>query len=296
MDHKGHHDKQSWSRPLPGVVERICFNFLTACDMRCDFCYCPFNGRPPNPEVMKRVVTRCADLGARTITFGGGDPLLSAEFPALAAHALDLGFTVHIDTNGTALGSKHDGLLLRVALLGLPLDGSRPEMHAKMRGSYGTRHFDLICQHLARLSELRINLKVSTIVSAENVADLPLLAALLDRYNLHIWSVYEPWFFDFMPSSALRHGLPPGAFEEVSRSLVAEPHRFSVEINPIRERAGTYFFVGHDGDVYTVAAGSPSRYHSLGPIFEDDIIERWLAIAYTSIRNNVRGRYENACC
>src|SRR5437660_4987884 len=137
------------------MIERVCFHFLDTCNMDCPYCYCPFQHKPVRLDVCLSIVDRCASLGIRVITFGGGDPFAFPDFKYLAEHAVESQMKVHVDTNGICLRERdYPWLEKNVHLLALPLDGPDRQVHGKMRGS--DQHFDTVLKHLRGLAPINI--------------------------------------------------------------------------------------------------------------------------------------------
>jgi MoaA/NifB/PqqE/SkfB family radical SAM enzyme len=73
------------------------------CQLSCSHCYA---GSGPGgthgtmtPEDWQNLITQAAELGARHITFIGGEPTLHPDLPRLARHALALGLNAEIYSN-----------------------------------------------------------------------------------------------------------------------------------------------------------------------------------------------------
>jgi [mycofactocin precursor peptide]-tyrosine decarboxylase / 3-amino-5-[(4-hydroxyphenyl)methyl]-4,4-dimethylpyrrolidin-2-one synthase len=83
--------------------EVVHIELTSRCNLRCPYCYVPRNDRNLPHEDWSRIIRQLADAGVFQITFGGGEPLLRDDAPALAKFADDSGMNVTITTNGTPL-------------------------------------------------------------------------------------------------------------------------------------------------------------------------------------------------
>src|SRR5262249_54830212 len=139
------------------------------------------------------VVRRCYELGAKVITFGGGDPFKFAPIERIVELAHSLGLEIQIDTNAISLTPRHYPLLTDyVSLLGLPLDGPAASIHDSIRSAPG--HFEMIQRHLAALQDRSLSIKINTVVTALNSAEVPMIAPLLNEYpSVQRWSLYQFW-------------------------------------------------------------------------------------------------------
>lgn len=209
----------------------------------------------------------------KVVTIGGGDPFLYPFLPAMIRSAKKAGLFVHVDTNALALRQTPEVAELiaeSVDLIGLPLDGSNARIHGAMRSSPG--HFDLILRKLAWLDFCVRKIKVNTIVTAANVADLPLLRDLVERLRPARWSVYQYWPLSLGAKAQVSHGIERQSFVSAVASLEALKH-VRMEVNPLPSRRLTYPFVSHEGEVYLHSGSSLSDYEKLGTLFDDRVVD-----------------------
>jgi MoaA/NifB/PqqE/SkfB family radical SAM enzyme len=272
-------------------LDRVIFNFLDRCNMTCKYCYCPFLRQSVDPKLCHRIVAHCLHLGARVITFGGGDPFMYRFIHDLVKQARDGGVFVHVDTNALSMRkADHDAIRRHVGLVGLPLDGPDAQSHGRMRGS--ARHFDIVLGHLDRLCDMGVRVKVNTVASKLNIDCLVALAELLRNRALFRWSIYQFWPFDEITQANNEYGLPRERFDEELKRINSLGLPFPVEAGPVSERAGTYFFVTHTGLVYSNSAEQESQYQFLGSIFDDNTIDAWLRHSGGSMREAAKSRYD----
>jgi hypothetical protein len=112
------------------------------CDLRCAFCFASAGGASSDPAV--------ADLAARmrrlydaagpvNLQLSGGEPCVRDDLPEIAARARQIGFTfVQVNTNGLRLARDpafaHRLRDAGVATVFLQFDGTRDDIHERMRG------------------------------------------------------------------------------------------------------------------------------------------------------------------
>lgn len=278
--------------PPRHCIERVCFNFGGTCNMKCDYCYIPFTGTKVDSSRCLAIVDRCAELGAAVITIGGGDPMAFRAIESMIVRCRDHNVEVHIDTNAISLRPRHIPLLRdSVSLVSMPLDGSASAVHDEMRSYPG--HFDIVLNRITSLPHGTPRLKINTVVSRKNRADMVNMVDLISRLSPFRWSLYQYWPLSLGSRSARFHQLDEFEFTEVANSLPPAIGDCDVEINPIAERAGTYLFVSHDGEVYTHHASDNNSYVMLGSIFSDETIESWRSLSIPSVRARAIGRYDS---
>lgn len=182
------------------------FFLLPDCNMACTFC-----GSETDFAVMSKVqaesaLVELAAQGLRNVVLGGGEPFLWPHgLRDLARLAKGLGFTVQVCTNGIHLPPGFAGLAEFDRFI-LPLEALDPAVHDRLRHHPGGHHA-VVMARLQALVEARRELTVSTVVTKQNLQELPALAAFLGGLKgrgarLHAWHLYR-----FLPvgRSGARH-------------------------------------------------------------------------------------------
>lgn len=262
--------------------------------MKCEWCYVPFGPPAVREAVVVSVVRRISHLGFTHLTIGGGDPFQYRHLGSTLQLAKSLGFLVHVDTNGIALRDSEQTLAIlrcNVDLLGLPLDGSCPEIHDEMRLSPG--HFDKVALQLQWLSKF-LRIKINTIVTAANLDDLPSLARLVTTLKPSRWSIYQYWPLGPAAKAQLTHSVSDVDFMNATEQVrLAFPHiNTSIEITPRESRRDTYPIIHHDGEVFIHTPRPENKFLSLGSIFNDETFERILQLCNPD-RPCAVARFEN---
>lgn len=111
----------------------ISWHLTFRCNKKCHYCGAWHLDYPElgTSEVLDRLDQIC-ELGARWITFSGGEVLLRDDLREIISHAKAKGIRVFIDTNGVLLPQKIDELR-GVDRITLSLDGPE-EVHDSVRG------------------------------------------------------------------------------------------------------------------------------------------------------------------
>jgi MoaA/NifB/PqqE/SkfB family radical SAM enzyme len=162
-------------------VATIDFHVTSECSQECPYCWGPQQIRALGTRTAMRIIDHIGHFGVRRIVFTGGDPLQRADAARLIRHAKRRGLEVALSTTGDRLTPA---FLRRCAsaidLISLPLDGSCEEISALTKKA---GHFDAIMQALALVSRYpHLDVKVCTPVTRKNLADIPKIAALVDRW------------------------------------------------------------------------------------------------------------------
>jgi MoaA/NifB/PqqE/SkfB family radical SAM enzyme len=173
------------------LAPRVASLLLTyRCQLRCG--YCPFHARAhEGPEAGEdawvEVLDRLAAAGVRRVSFSGGEPTLHAALPALVAHAHGLGLTTSLVTNGHLL----DELLPRLVSAGLDaltvsLDCIDPAVYRRIRGGPPGSARPLLASLRAAREGQRLWVGVNTVLSRENLPQLPGLLEFCHAHALPI--------------------------------------------------------------------------------------------------------------
>lgn len=144
------------------------------CNQECVFCL-EEDGRserfvdPTTAEVFGHL-ERLFGLGARHITFMGGETFFRKDLPRILSHARSVGYTrIGVTTNGTVLSKK--GFLRELVGAGLDfielsIHGHTPELANAIGGTHFT--FERQAQALAQIDELGLFTIVNVVVCREN--------------------------------------------------------------------------------------------------------------------------------
>ena len=179
------------------------------CNLACDFCYGPVPGKDP---VDRRydILQAIAASSARAVTFCGGEPLLVKRVDEYAAVLRQRGKSTVLNTNGELLRRRLDqGFSLgNFDMVGISVEGSTPDVHRAMRGKKAD--LDEVIEAVRLVTkEPGVSLKLGTVVSAVNRADLPALARTvrdLGPGRLAPVPVQQPGRPEHRPAAALAYG------------------------------------------------------------------------------------------
>jgi MoaA/NifB/PqqE/SkfB family radical SAM enzyme len=167
---------------LSARVATIDFHVTSECSQECPYCWGPQDfENPVDRATALRIISHVKDVGAGRIVFTGGDPLKRPDITELIRHARTIGLEVALSTTGDQLTAE---ILRRVAgdidLISLPLDGSSEEVNGRTKEA---GHFAAVMQALDWLRGYpEIDVKVCTPVTRHNLADVPNIVRLVERY------------------------------------------------------------------------------------------------------------------
>ena len=117
--------------------ETVVWEITFACNMQCIHCGTSAGKRRPDElttEEALNLVDELADLGCKSLTISGGEPLLRKDWRELAARAKERDMTTYLITNGFAVTAAiaDDFLHLGFKRIGVSIDGME-EVHNYIR-------------------------------------------------------------------------------------------------------------------------------------------------------------------
>lgn len=191
------------------------------CNLACDFCYGPVPGKDP-AERRPGILDALGASSARVVTLCGGEPLLLRRIGEYAATLRQFGKSTVLNTNGELLRKRLDqGLRLAdFAVVGISVEGSRPDVHRAMRG--GKADFDEVME-AARLvaGEPGVGLKLATVISGVNRDDLPALARTVRDLAPDVWRLYQYSSRGDQNTGQQRHRLADDEFRRLAEGAAS---------------------------------------------------------------------------
>ncbi len=171
----------------PGArIERLSLHITGACNLGCGHCaVMPSYARQGQlglPALLD-VVDQFVAQGGTRLALTGGEPLMRAELPQLLEHAARR-LRVSVSTNGSLISAEMALLLAGTnTAVELSIDGSRAEIHDRLRGAGA---FDAALRGLDHLRRAGMESRVAfaTAITKLNVRDLERIVSLAERLGV----------------------------------------------------------------------------------------------------------------
>ena len=256
--------------PVSVELPSVDWWITSRCNFACDYCYGPEPGKDPG-WLRDDILRAIRDSSARAVTFCGGEPLLVRDIGKYARQLRDAGKTTILNTNGSLLLRRIDqGLNLTFDVVGLSLDGSCAEVHQAMRG--GAADFDQVLLAAAAIARRpSISLKLATVVSRVNLADLPRLADLVRSMRPDVWRLYQYSPRGPVNTGRHRHELSGGSFREAAGIAARSAAPVPVAASPESVTAGC-LIIDPDGNLIQPLS---EGYRQLGSCLREPIDSIW---------------------
>lgn len=171
------------------------FLYITEqCQLRCNHCYMGDRldrGLSISYDKIEKIMTHCRKLGAKYITFVGGEPTLHPELSKIVKCAKSIGYDkVHIDTNGLNATKLMNIPPEEISYIRVSLDGATSVTHDKIRGN-GT--YEKTISSIKQLVKAGYKVGITCTIFKFNIHEAPNLLSLADDLgvsvvNYHVFS------------------------------------------------------------------------------------------------------------
>jgi MoaA/NifB/PqqE/SkfB family radical SAM enzyme len=249
------------------------------CNLACDFCYGPTPGKDP-VGLRDDILRSLKDSSAPVVTFCGGEPLLVRKVDEYAGVLHSAGKRTVLNTNGAFLARRLDqGFNLRhFDVVGLSIDGSTADVHARMRGPKASLD-DAVWSARLVGHEPAIRLKIGTVVSGVNRDDLPGLAKLVRELEPDVWRLYQYSQRGEQNTGQQRHQLSGEDFDRLAGLATELADPVPVARSTETETAGC-LIVDPAG---TVLLPTDSGYQECGNCLDEPLDDIWARIPEPSM-------------
>ncbi len=149
------------------------------CNLRCIYCYA--DGGTPNPDELSLdeiygTLDAAKALGARKVTFTGGEPLTHHHFFDIAEYATEAGLQVSLYTNGTLIDSEVAEKLADFGVFPcVKLDAVQADIQDTLAGVNGA--FASIMRGIENLMQVgygtKYQMNINTVICKLNLENLP---------------------------------------------------------------------------------------------------------------------------
>jgi len=230
----------------------------------------------------KAVVYSLVDLfhatGITQIGITGGEPLLRTDIDDIIGYIYEKGIQIYLSTNCDFYDIHKKIIKEKVSILGVPLDGSTDEVHAKHRGG---GNFTSVLNSLNDILGHSIKLKIGTVVTKYNYNDLMNIERIIRKYdeNLLCWKIYDLVIYDKNSECSKDLFINPCDYLSFVNSLGSYVHKDKIIYHSIENRDSCYFLIRPDGDVFVPKLnGQLSTEIFLGNLLStplDIILDKW---------------------
>ncbi|MEK6921412.1 MAG: radical SAM protein [Nanoarchaeota archaeon] len=262
------------------VPYRINWETKEICNEHCTFCFATFElpadfiipgtesqeelRKTLTTEEVKSLVNQASAVGVHEFLFGGGDPFIRKDMSELIKYTAERGLKVLVDTNALIVSSKMrllDDIANSIYRLGIPFDGPNAEINDKMRDMPGA--FEKAMKLLSSSQDKPYQIKVNTVVTAQNYHAIPDMVNTFTEYRVNRWSLDQ--FIPLMRGSDYRKvyeiqdQLYRDTVAKVKERMYASGLSIDISGGTEAEKSGTVLLFSPQGVAY-VSRNSEKQY------------------------------------
>ena len=244
------------------------------CNYNCDFCYKKTSIKDIDLSEAEKILDKLVKAGVKKISFSGGEPLVWNGIDRLMKRAHDKGVVTMLLTNGALLTKKTPRLFNgSLDWLCLPLDGASEESQVLMDRMPG--HFDHVIELLEKWENQSVKLKLNTVLSRRNLAEIEKIADLVKKYGVKRWKIFQ--FFP-VRDAALDHKeeyeIDDEDFSQIEKKILPmfKDNGCMVSFNSCKRLERSYFTIAPDGTVYLTEKGKDI---TIGDLKKQSVEEIW---------------------
>jgi len=271
--------------------QSLAIEITKKCNLRCAHCYLSA-GDTVDEELtideIKGLIKSAKELGARSVSIGGGEPLMRPDYIAIIKYALSQDLMVALGTNGTLIDEKIAESLSKLPIkIQISFDGANKETHDSIRGkgSYdmAIRGLDMLikrsmCKDIViAFTPMSVNVEdVTKIIEFALGKGIPVIQfpplsssgrAKANWDELRLSDDKRLWFWDFISKRS----------KELKGKLDLLAECFSLDINnpgnPYRCSIGSQLRIAPNGDVYPCQCFHFGAEYCIGNIKEQNLDE-----------------------
>ncbi len=308
------------TKPIIGPI-RVHWDITELCNSRCKHCTRWKLKNSKNDLSTKeamRVMRELKEVGVRSISFSGNEPLMRRNIYDLVKYANSLKIFTSINTNGILLNKKNTETLIRngIGTFIFSLDSSNKKDHDFIRGVSGS--FDKIFECVSLIKKIRkedgkkVDIQVTTVANRKNVKQLYDIVKLCKEKGFDkiiIQPIHHiKKYFESEESLLLRKEDVAEMQKQIDKikkdfeDFVAVPNQYLDNFKTFIENPNemykyrcTAFFITGDirsnGDVVPCPVG----FRKLGNLKEKSFKEIWYSKEATKLRLDIKNNKHPMC-
>ncbi len=216
----------------------VSWNITSGCNLRCPHCYLDAGQRDPaelSTEDALHLVDEMARAGTEMLILTGGEPMLRADLPQIAARASAHGINVVLGTTGTLL-TRDKARQLReagVSAAGISIDSCDAEKHDAFRGVPGAWRAAVDGIEACRGEGLEV--LVHTTALRMNREEIPQIAELAHGLGAFAFNLF---FLVCTGRGEQLTDLSPAEYEQALEFVLGSQHRYPGML--VRARCAPY--------------------------------------------------------
>ena len=219
------------------MLKDLILSITNRCNLRCRMCDIPLaETEELETRVWERVIQEAAALGANTVVFSGGEPLLREDLCELISFAKKQKMAAFVTSNGILLDEKRAYELLRagVDVVNISIEGPE-EVHDHFRGKGS---FARALSAIKNLRKYDVECTLASVVTAKNFKHLPFIVELARQHGVTTFKL-QPFNRLFLNTEKkgeeffLSEEDAP-AFKETIKKVISLCQEYGIGTNPTK--------------------------------------------------------------
>ena len=230
-------------------IYSVCWNITEKCNEFCEFCYRTIVD-DLSLEENKRIADKLIEHGVEKITFAGGEPLLYKGLFELAKYikSQNPNILLSITTNGLLINDRIATLILdNFDWITFDLESTSIDYHKQV--GRGEKHLPKTLENL-KLFNGKMNIKINTVATKQNINDIPFIFNLIQRYNIQRWKIFRYYPITYKAQDNEDYfSITDGEYEELKQKIlqVTVDAPTQIDFNDYEEFKTTYFSIFPNG-------------------------------------------------
>lgn len=263
------------------------------CQLNCAWCWGEEHtiGTVHSLDEWKELLRKFKEVGTSGVVFTGGEPLVSQILPELLRYSKEeLMMRTTLSTNAILLNHLHKSVLPWVNDLGLPLDGSTPDVNKLMRaGAINNLQKVIDAIKLVQTDYPGIELTIRTVIARPNIHDVVNIPEILTKNGVDIslirFKIYqvEPIGPRAKITNTEAWRVSENECKLIELSLKNTYPNLSVTLQLYSKTTGRYYQIGPRGNAYGTYIekdGTPKLIELGNPIVDFDFAIKMIKTLY----------------
>lgn len=252
----------------------VCWDITSSCNLTCEYCYRIKNVAMLKEEYWEPILLKLRKNGVKKIAIGGGEPLLVKNFDKLLKLCHSNNFYTSIISNGTFFSKEvFDSIKPFLNEIVFSIDGGDAQTHSIMRGAEYTEFNNILNVIDYISSESSVNIRVNSVVTKINYANLALLGDKIKDKRISYWRLMQ--FYPMNDANEMevseKYNISLKEWNSFRLNLI---EKYENEIILVfadnSNMSANYFTISPDGNVFTSNYGEVAW---LGSILDKEISE-----------------------
>lgn len=230
-------------------IYSVCWNITERCNEKCEFCYRTLVDDLSLAD-NKKIADKLLEHGVEKITLAGGEPLLYKDIFELARYIKEKrpDVLLSLTTNGLLINEDNFALINKLFdWITFDIESISQDYHIAV--GRGENHLQKNIENLIAFDG-KLNIKVNTVASKQNINDIPFIWELLKKFNVKRWKIFRYYPITFKAkANEEKYTISDEDYELLKAKIVSVTKSSDIQIdfNDFDDFRTTYFSIFPNG-------------------------------------------------